>query len=130
MSPAYDTEADRKVCFCSYNRVLMLQFWEELPEVALAALKPQSTSNCGFFKLNTHKLYLRIIWRVVLYNPIYFWDIQTSSSNIGAQKNTRFRVAELKEGLCPFFLLLFPLPKVSTFQTNHLTCKANTGMSM
>lgn len=53
--------------------------------------------------------YFWIIWWVKLYDPINSWNIQTSSSNIGAQKCTRFSVTKLEKCCCALGLLLLTL---------------------
>ena len=47
-----------------------------------------------------------IIGRVVLDDPVNFWEIKTSLSNIGAKQDTSLCLAELKISACSLLLFL------------------------
>jgi hypothetical protein len=51
----------------------------------------------------------RVIWGIVLNDPIHCGDVQASCCYIRAQQNSSFSIAELEEGFCSFLLLLFAL---------------------
>jgi len=52
---------------------------------------------------------LWIIWWIKLDNPIDLRNIKTTSSNISAQKNCFFGIAEMEECFCSLVLLLLAL---------------------
>ena len=47
-----------------------------------------------------------VIWWIKLDDPVYCRNIQTSRSNVCTQENTSRSVAEFKESVCTFLLLL------------------------
>ena len=50
--------------------------------------------------------YLRIIWRIVLDDPVYEGNIESSGGNVGAEQSPFSRVTKLEESLRSFALLL------------------------
>lgn len=52
---------------------------------------------------------LRVVWRVVLHDPVHLGDVEPSGGHVRAQQDARVGVAELEEGGGPFGLLLFAL---------------------
>jgi hypothetical protein len=50
-----------------------------------------------------------IIWRIKLYYPIHAGDVETASSYICAEKDTRLSIDEFEEGVGALLLLLFAL---------------------
>jgi hypothetical protein len=50
---------------------------------------------------------IRIIWGVVLDNPVNFWKVKSTLGYIRAKQNTSFGLAKFEVGGGPFLLLLF-----------------------
>jgi len=55
---------------------------------------------------------LWIIGRIKLDNPVNFWNVKTTSSNIGTQQDRLFGIAEMEERFCSLILFLFALKKI------------------
>jgi hypothetical protein len=53
-----------------------------------------------------------IIRRIKLDDPVYPRNIETTSSYVGTQKNTRLCIVELEERIRPFLLFLFSLSEI------------------
>ena len=54
-----------------------------------------------------------VVRRVVLNNPVYPWDIEASSSDVGAEQGASLSIAELEERCGPLLLLLLALQDAS-----------------
>ena len=55
----------------------------------------------------------RIIWRVVLDDPVHAWNIEATSSDVSAKQDSRLGIAELEEGICTLLLFLLALNDMS-----------------
>ena len=67
-------------------------------------------SLCDLVQFDTLQLvYLWVIRRIILNDPVYFRNIQSSSSHISAQENTRLCLTEVKECCSPLLLFLSSL---------------------
>lgn len=63
----------------------------------------------AYLKVRLLCVYLGVIWRVVLDDPVHLGNVQTSSCHVCAQQDARVCVAELEEGGGAFGLLLLAL---------------------
>ena len=64
---------------------------------------------CVILLLYITMVYLWVIRRVKLNNPIHFWYIQSPSCHISAQQCARTGITKLKKCCSTFLLLLLPL---------------------
>jgi len=62
---------------------------------------------------------LWIIWWIILDNPVNFWNIETTSGNIGAEQDCFLGIAEMEECLCSFILLLLALTTIRLVNNYH-----------
>lgn len=53
--------------------------------------------------------YLRVVWWVILDNPVHLRDIESSGSNISTEQDARVGITELEKCGGPLCLLLFTL---------------------
>ncbi|MCL4419193.1 hypothetical protein M1146_03770, partial [Patescibacteria group bacterium] len=56
-------------------------------------------------------VFLRIIWGIVLNDPIYLWDIKTSGSYIGTKEDSKKSIRIKKAKLLHTLVLLFTFLK-------------------
>ena len=95
-----------------------LGFLEEAQESELARQEEHETfANLPRARCSADSVYV-IAWvvrRVVLNNPVYPWDIEASSGDVGAEQGASLSIAELEERVCSLLLLLFALSRRSIY---------------
>ena len=77
---------------------------------------------------NSVDVFLGLIWRIELDDPIHGGDVQPSRCDVRTEEDPGLRIFELEKGRGSLLLLLFTLRSVMTVET--LTWRSSTGISM